>query len=281
MVDANAALPHPGRMYQMTRRALLAGALFTAAASPLAALAAPSSSAWLAYDARLRARLADAGGGSFAPALERALLREVNAFRRTERLAGYGWDEGLAACARAHAADMARRGYFAHEAPEGFSPFDRASLLARDLCGPIAENLASREWRFHETSARDFEDMWETSPGHRANLLHADCTHAGYGVVKVGDKYVAAGVYGGAAVRLARPVPLRIRGAGELSAALAGASPHIDRLAFTRPGEDPGRVGEPLGRTPALPPGVWQLRPMQQTSRGRFDVLTGPLVVVG
>lgn len=265
-------------MVLINRRSLFAGALFTAAA-PWTRAAAAAASSWLAYDARLQARLGDAGGGTFQPDFERALLRQNNAFRALEQMAAYAWDEGLAACARAHAADMVGRGYFAHDAPEGFTPFDRASLLARDLCGPIAENLAWRIDPDTPSTPREFEDLWETSPGHRKNLLHQSCTHAGYGVVKVGEKIYAAGVYGDAAIRLARPLPLRLRGGAELAAALAGASPHIDRLALTRPGETPTRVLETA--PPALQPGVWQLRPMRAAGPRAYDVLTGPVFFVG
>ena len=109
-------------MHDITRRSLFAGALFTAAAAPLAANAA-STASWLRYDARLRTRLADAGGGTFLPAFERGLLRQTNGFRRTQRLAPFAWDDSLAACARAHAAEMVQRGYYAHEAgSKGVNP---------------------------------------------------------------------------------------------------------------------------------------------------------------
>ncbi|MGE5565547.1 MAG: CAP domain-containing protein [Parcubacteria group bacterium] len=267
-------------MLSLTRRGLFAGALITAAAPFARASAAPAAS-WWAYDARLRGRLGDAGGGTFEPDFARALLRSVNFFRNDQLMSPYAWDEGLAACARAHAADMAARRYFAHEAPEGFTPFDRASLLARDLCGPIAENLAWRETPFQPSHPRQFEDLWETSPGHRKNLLHPSCTLAGYGVVKVGQRYWAAGVYGQPSIRLARPLSLRISRGDELARELANASPTIDRLSIMPPGENPTHIGAPLaGAPPSLQPGVWQLRPMQPAGGNAYDVLTGPVFFV-
>jgi len=263
----------------ITRRSLFAGALLTATALPAAKVLAAPSSQWLSYEARLRSRLADAGGGRFQSDFAYALLRSVNAFRRGQRLSPYAWDEDLAACARAHAADMAVRGYFAHESLEGFSPWDRASLLARDLCGPVAENLA---WRTDPrgSNPRQFEALWEASPGHRRNLLQPSCTLAGYGVVKVGRRTYAAGVYADPAVRLSRPLPLRISGPAELTRDLASASPQIARLAITRPGEDPTRIGTPLTSALTLQPGVWQLHPMQPAGNNGYDVLTGPVFVV-
>ena len=267
-------------MLSLNRRVLLTGALITAVAPFARASAAPAAS-WWAYETRLRARLADAGGGGFEPDFGHALLEGNNAFRRQQSMAPYAWDEALAVCARAHAADMVARSYFAHDAPEGFTPFDRASLLARDLFGPIAENLAWREDAIELSTPREFEALWETSPGHRKNLLHPTCTLAGYGVVKLDRRYYAAGVYAEPAIRLARPLPLRIKGGEELARELTDASPHIDRLAITRPGENPTRIGLPLAQTPqALEAGVWQLRPMQPAGRDAYDILTGPVFFV-
>jgi len=261
----------------INRREALVGALI-AVAAPIATQAeAATASSWLSYENRLRQRLGDAGGGRFDEGFARALLGEVNGFRASHRMGGYQWDEGLAATARAHAADMAARNYFAHNAPEGFTPFDRASLIARDLAGPVAENLA---WRTGGPTARTFEDMWEMSPGHRKNLLKTDCTHAGYGVVRAGGKVFAVGVYAGAQVRLARPMPLKLSSPQELTTMLAGSHPQIQRVAFTRPGENPSTVPAPLSKAPALAPGIWQMRPCKPAANGLFDVLNGPTFFV-
>jgi len=273
---------------RVDRRTLFTGALMAAAAPTLARASssfgprstAPANS-WLNYEAQLRARLADAGGGQFQTNFAKDLLAEANGFRRTQRLAAYTWDEGLAACARAHAADMARRGYFGHETPEGFKPIDRASLLMRDLCGPVTENLAWRDDPARGSTPRQFEELWENSHGHRDNLLQPTCTHAGYGVVKVGSQYYAAGMYADAAIRLPRPLPLKLSAGSELAPALDGASPHIQRLALTRPGQDPTRLAPPLSKMTALEPGIWQLRPMQAMTGNLYDVLNGPMVFVG
>ena len=65
-----------------SRRLLLAG-LGGLLATPVAARAIPSAAeeVWLAYEARLRARVADAGGGAFQAASERELLSLTNAAR--------------------------------------------------------------------------------------------------------------------------------------------------------------------------------------------------------
>ncbi len=62
----------------MARGALAAG-LVPAGASRAAP--PPTAEAWTAYEARLRARLADAGGGRFDGPAERALHRLTNGAR--------------------------------------------------------------------------------------------------------------------------------------------------------------------------------------------------------
>jgi len=262
----------------ISRRGLFAGA-FAAAACFSPAIAAPSSP-WLSYEARLRARLSDAGGGAFDARFANDLLGQANAFRRSQGLATLQWDEGLATCARAHAADMAARHYFAHNTPEGFTPSDRASLLVRDTCALVTENLAWRDYPVQGSNPRDFETLWENSPGHRRNLLLPEANVAGYGVVKLGSAYYAAGVYAESVIKLSQAVPLRLGAGANLAPALAGASPQIQRLALTRPGEEPARLAPPLNRPPVLQAGLWQLRPMQAAGGDLYNVLTGPVVLV-
>jgi uncharacterized protein YkwD len=55
----------------------------------------------------------------------RAMLATVNAERAAHGLPPLTYDERLSEIARSHARDMVLRSYFAHETPEGESPFDR------------------------------------------------------------------------------------------------------------------------------------------------------------
>lgn len=269
----------PGSIGSLTRRRLFAAGAVLLASGAITRAAAATSPTWLAYEKQLAARLADAGGGAFDADFAKDLLTQTNQFRGGQRLARLEWDEGLAACARAHVADMAARGYFAHQSPEGFTHADRVSLLNRELCGPTAENLA---WRAGGgASPQHFERMWEQSPSHRRNLENPTFRQAGYGVVQVGDSLYAAGVYADPAVRLGRALPLKLKQGDDLAGALADASPHIERLSLTAPFQHPTWMRSPSEALPALTPGVWQLRPLRAAGVARYDVLPGPLFHIG
>ena len=279
----------------ISRRGLLAGAVFLAATrgtcaagSPLGGLEAlqpapdeeRSLSTWVDYDTRLRERLVNSESMGFDEDFSRALQQQVNGLRGSVGLAPYSWNDGLALCAKAHAADMAARNYFAHASPEGFTHLHRVALLTRDLCGKTAENLAWREFT-NGTQPQDIEALWEGSPGHRRNLLRENFGSVGYGVVRVGDAVYAAGVYAEMSVRLTQPLPLWIKDEGALKTVLFGASPAIEHLALTPPFQQPTRVHTASGSLPQLQQGAWQLRPLRTRSNGLFDVVSGPLFFVG
>ena len=240
---------------------------------------ARSLQAWADYNSRLQMRLEDAGGGQFDHPFAQALLERTNSFRASLGLSAYVWDDGLAACARAHAADMAERNYFGHGSPEGFTHLHRTALLSRDRCGKTSENLAWREFQ-GLTAPQDFETMWEQSPSHRRNLLRPDYASAGYAAVRIGDAYYAAAVYGETTVRFKQPLPLWIDDATAVRNALVSASPAFQHLALTPPFQQPTWIAGATGKMPSLRQGVWQLRPLRPQGLGRFDVVSGPLFFV-
>ncbi|MFT5065321.1 MAG: hypothetical protein ACI9TA_000935 [Reinekea sp.] len=88
----------------------------------------------------------------------------------------------LAAVARAHAADMARRGYFSHNSPEGSTSGGRASTAGVPACG-IGENIAQGQ-----TSSTQVFAGWMASGGHRRNMLNPRM--ASYGLGRSGDTWV-------------------------------------------------------------------------------------------
>ena len=90
------------------------------------------------------------------------------------------WDPRLAVVARRHAEDMRDHGFMGHLSPTSGDVGDR---LRRDgySFSYAAENIAraSSLWEAVESLMR--------SPGHRANLLATDPTHAGIGVAIAAD----------------------------------------------------------------------------------------------
>jgi uncharacterized protein YkwD len=247
----------------------------------MARAAAAEVKPWLAYQDRLTTRLDDAGGGKFDPDFAKTLLVHTNRFRASQGLGALAWDDGLAASASAHVADLIARGYFAHESPEGFTHVDRVSLLSRDFCGQTGENLAWRDYPMERTVPQQFQTMWENSPDHRQNLANPSFSQAGYGIVRNGRAVYAAGVYATDGIRLGAPLPLNIKTNAELAGSITGASPNIERLSLTAPFEHPTWMATPSQALPPLAPGVWQLRPLQPVGGSRFDVLTGPLFQIG
>ncbi len=90
----------------------------------------------------------------------------------------------LVAVARAHSKDMAVRGYFDHNSPDGKSPFDRM----RDAGykgGLMGENIAAGQ-----PTPAAVMDAWMNSPGHRANILNC-----GYKVIGIGVYSLASSPY--------------------------------------------------------------------------------------
>ncbi len=83
----------------------------------------------------------------------------------------------LTAAAQAKAKDMLDKQYFAHNSPEGLTPwyFIRSQGYAYEKAG---ENLA-----IHYTTAEGVHDGWLASPTHRANIVKAEFTEIGVGVV--------------------------------------------------------------------------------------------------
>lgn len=147
-----------------------------------------------------------------AARLARRIHDLVNRERRARGLKPLAWDGPLAAVARGHSADMAKRSYFSHDSPEG-EDFQARYRAARYRCalrtGNIvhlgAENLARGnlyaslttsngveyfDWNSEGKIARATVAGWMASPGHRANILTAYWRHEGIGIVVAPDRKV-------------------------------------------------------------------------------------------
>jgi uncharacterized protein YkwD len=113
------------------------------------------------------------------PYLEIQMLKMVNEERAKAGLKPLRADPEQTRVARNHSQDMFKRGYFAHENPDGQDPFDRmrASNVQFRAAG---ENLAlAQTLEIAHTNLMN-------SPGHRANILNPSFGRLGIGVLDGG-----------------------------------------------------------------------------------------------
>ena len=111
-----------------------------------------------------------------SPAVDPAVTevtRLVNLARADAGCRALRPDARLAAAARLHSEDMARRGYFSHTSLDGRTPWDR--MRAQGYSDGAGENIAAG----YGTPAAVMR-AWLDSPGHRANIL--DCSSVALGV---------------------------------------------------------------------------------------------------
>lgn len=113
------------------------------------------------------------------PDLEKQMLDLVNQERQAAGLNTLAPDPELTEVARRHSADMFARGYFAHDTPEGLTPFDRM-LKAGVRFVTAGENLA-----LAPTIPVAHTGLMN-SPGHRANILRPQFGRVGIGVMDGG-----------------------------------------------------------------------------------------------
>jgi uncharacterized protein YkwD len=134
------------------------------------------------------------------PAVESRILELTNVERISRGLRALEPDAGLTLAARAHSEQMARLGFFDHV---GGSPPDRTLqqrvARAASTVITVGENIAKFSPR--PDLAGEMVRGWMSSPGHRANVLKAEFTHLGVGVVRdrTGE-YLATQVFGRIAV---------------------------------------------------------------------------------
>ena len=127
-------------------------------------------------------------------ALEAQVLADVNATRRQRGLRPLRFSTALARAADTHSRDMARRGFFSHNSPDG-SAFWRRVQRFYPSSGfrswAVGENLV---WASPDLSSSSALSMWMGSPPHRANLLSRQWREIGLSAVHV---IAAPGVFGG------------------------------------------------------------------------------------
>lgn len=118
-------------------------------------------------------------GGQPDPQTEEGMLALVNGERTSRGLGALAMDPELRLVARAHAEDMFKRGYFAHDTPNGVDPFERMGA-ANILFALAGENLALAP------TLEIAHNGLMNSPGHRANILKPEFGRVGIGVLDGG-----------------------------------------------------------------------------------------------
>ncbi len=152
------------------------GPIGTVSASPSpsvrhhAASPAPSRTAGGGYGQPTRST-SPSPGGSTADRYERSVADLIDAERAKAGCGPLRYDARLADAARKHSADMAKRGYFDHNTPEGVTPWDR--VKAEGYQQPSAENIAAGQ-----RTPQEVVTAWMNSSGHRENILNCS-SHAG------------------------------------------------------------------------------------------------------
>jgi uncharacterized protein YkwD len=154
----------PANMARVALRMQALGALALASAFLLPMSSSAEGRRADATGARAHAVALDGYAQRRGPTPE-AVLVEMNRERRRRGLPALFMSRSLNAAAEDRLRDMFEQRYFAHDAPDGTSPF--VSLRRRGYRFLSAgENLASGQG-----SAAQVVEQWMRSPGHRANIL--------------------------------------------------------------------------------------------------------------
>jgi hypothetical protein len=105
-----------------------------------------------------------------------SLYTQVNSERSQYGLKPLTVNYKLQAAAQAKANDMAAKGYFAHNSPDGRTPWSFITAAGYSYSA-AGENLAEGY-----DDANYVVTAWMNSPGHRANLLNSNFTEVGYAI---------------------------------------------------------------------------------------------------
>jgi uncharacterized protein YkwD len=132
-------------------------------------------------------------GAPCCEALEAELHRAVLEIRAARELVPLARRPELDRVARAHSADMARRGYLAHVSPEGQDPPARLALAGLEGFTLAAENIARTD---QADPVQAIAQGWLASPDHRRNLWAPPFNATGIGIARTPDgALVATQVY--------------------------------------------------------------------------------------
>lgn len=104
------------------------------------------------------------------------LINLANYDRKDTELLPLNVNPLLSLAAENKAKDMARRGYFSHNTPEGILPWHWIKEAGYDYLY-AGENLA-----VNFDDSKDVEQAWMNSPTHKANILNYNFTDIGIGM---------------------------------------------------------------------------------------------------
>jgi len=110
---------------------------------------------------------------------EKALFEAVNHARKSNGLPALKWDYNLAAAARKHAQEMAKRSSVEHTFPGEPSLPSRATKAGAKFIS-ISENIA------RAANAKSAHSEFMNSPNHKANIIDPDIDSVGIGAVEHG-----------------------------------------------------------------------------------------------
>lgn len=149
--------------------------------------------------------------------IENLVHERINEIRQKRGLEPVSFDVQLRKIARYHSEDMGKRGYFAHESPDGKDFVDRYSKFGYDCRVEVnettyakgSENIAlthaftsirtswgeNRYLRSNEEVATTIVDQWMHSSGHRENILKPYWNAEGIGIYVVDDDTDGVKIY--------------------------------------------------------------------------------------
>ena len=140
---------------------------------------------WLAFAlSPLIVRTAAGAEPSDLTSLEAGLLAQVNRVRSDHHLVPLVRRSDLDRVALAHSSDMAQRGYFSHQSPEGANAVDRLQQHGVTDMRLAAENLGKTT---QSDPSAQIVRSWLQSPDHRSNLLAPALNFTGIGIARGAD----------------------------------------------------------------------------------------------
>ncbi len=140
---------------------------------------------WVAFAlSPLIVQIASSAEPSNLAPLEADLLIHVNQVRSDHNLVPLVRRSDLDRVALAHSIDMARRGYFSHQSPEGANAVDRLRQHGITDMRLAAENLGKTT---QSDPSTQIVRSWLQSPDHRGNLLAPALNFTGIGIVRGAD----------------------------------------------------------------------------------------------